>query len=39
MLTPNLSPAAEELLAQMARETGRAPKAVARRALLDFMED
>ena len=39
MLILNLSPEAEELLAKMARETGRAPEDIARRALLDFMED
>jgi len=39
MLTLNLSPEAEGLLAQMARETGRTPEEIARRALLDVMED
>ncbi len=39
MLTLNLSSEIEELLAQMARETGRTPEEIARRALLDVMED
>lgn len=39
MLTVDLSPEAEALLDRMARETGRTREEIARRALLDVMED
>jgi RHH-type rel operon transcriptional repressor/antitoxin RelB len=39
MLTLDLSPEVEELLDAMAKATGRAKEEIARRALLDALED